>query len=36
VCNGNVANLPIDVCPECGRLPSGKHIVLQRAWGIPA
>lgn len=36
VCHGNVANLPIDVCPECGRLPNGKHIVLTEAFGVPA
>lgn len=29
VCHGNVAVLPIDVCPECGRLPNGKHIVIR-------
>lgn len=36
VCNGNVAVLPIPVCPECGRLPNGKHIVLPDRLDISA
>lgn len=28
VCNGDVATLALRCCPECGRLPNGKHIVL--------
>lgn len=34
VCNGNVAALPIDVCPECGRLPNGKYLKMREQ--VPA